>query len=113
MLPLKIAIPVTGRYTRHLPSLALNFAYAVRQTQLQTMESENGPYVKNVYNVESDYNKISPSLTIAYGIEFDLDLINAMRFEPTFQFSFINAKSGDNKTTINNIGLRAYFLFLR
>ncbi len=113
MVPLKFVIPVHATYSKHLPSLALNLSYATKQTLLQTTEYENAPLTKNVYDVSANYGKLSAAITIAYGVEFDLDLNNAMRFEPNFQFTMVNANFKDYKTVINNIGIRTYYLFLR
>ncbi len=113
MVPLKLAIPIRSKYGRHLPSIALNFSLPTKQTLFQTIEYNNAPLVKNVYNVSSDYKAFTPSFSLAYGIEFDIDIIYAVRFEPTFQFTFLNANSTQFKTNISNIGLKCNLLFLR
>jgi hypothetical protein len=113
MVPLRICLPVKSTFCIHLPSFAFNLSYRTKQTQLETIDQQNGPLNKNVYDIKKDYKDLTPSFTLAYGVEFDLNEVHAIRIEPACQFSFINARQAGNKTTISNLGLRAYFLFLR
>lgn len=113
MLPLKLAVPIRSKYGRHLPSFALNFSLPTKQLLYQTVEYNNAPFTKNVYNVSSDYKAFKPSFSLAYGLEFDMDITYAIRVEPTFQFTILNANSAQFKTNISNIGLKFNLLFLR
>jgi len=113
MLPLKLAVPIRSKYGRHLPSFALNLALPTKQLLYQTIEYNNAPLTKNVYNVSSDYKVYKPSFSLAYGLEFDMDVTYAIRVEPTFQFTILNANAAQFKTNISNIGLKCNLLFLR
>lgn len=113
MLPLKLAVPIRSNYGRHLPSFALNLSIPTKQVLYQTIENKNAPNTKNVYNVSSDYKAFTPSFSLAYGLEFDMDITYAIRIEPTFQFTILNANSAQFKTNISNIGLKCNLLFLR
>ena len=113
MLPLKLAVPVRSKYGRHLPSFALNLSLPTKQLLYQTVEYNNAPITKNAYDVSSDCKAYTPSFSLAYGLEFDMDITYAIRVEPTFQFTILNANSTQFKTTISNIGLKCNLLFLR